>query len=58
MNFAPSADEAEAAKPVVQRIVSMLTRMTARADHVREGGALDGIDDEYEHRCAEHSHEP
>jgi hypothetical protein len=47
-----SLDEADAGKRVLHRIVSMLTRMTDRAPHVRED---DGI--EYEYRCAEHEHE-
>ena len=52
-----SVDEADAGKRALDRIVSMLTRMTDRAPHVREDGAVYGIDCEYEHRCAEHEHE-
>ena len=52
-----SMEEADAGKRVLHRIVSMLTRMTERVPHVREDGAMYGIDYEYEHRSAEHEHE-
>jgi four helix bundle protein len=47
-----SVAEADAGKGVLHRIVSMLTRMTDPALHVREDGGID-----YEYRCAEHEHE-
>ena len=47
-----SVDEADAGKRVLHRIVSMLTRMTDPAGHVREDGAERGIDYEYECRSA------
>jgi four helix bundle protein len=56
-----SAEEAQAGKRMLQRIVAMLTRMTERESQIREESATyafaDDYDHEHEHRSAEHGHD-
>ena len=44
-------------KATLKRIVSMLTRLIARSESVREPSAVYGADDEYEYRDAEYEYE-
>jgi four helix bundle protein len=52
-----SVDEATVGKVLLDRVVSMLTKMTENPAEVREDSVPYGmVDYEHEHRCAEHAH--